>query len=82
MGPSRTRPVASGGDDEPRRIPGRGAKRFVVESWGELRKVDWPSQSQVIQGTAVVLIACIVVGLYLWLADQAFRRLVEDVLLK
>ena len=34
-----------------------GFRRFFVESWGELRKVEWPSQSHVIQGTVVVLIA-------------------------
>jgi preprotein translocase subunit SecE len=56
--------------------------RFVGESIAELRKVEWPSQKQVIQGTTVVLIACIVVGFYLWGADQVFKRLVEHVLLR
>src|SRR5581483_4080970 len=46
--------------DEPRR---RG--NFVMESWAELKKVEWPGQNQVIQGTVVVLIACLVVGTYL-----------------
>jgi len=59
-----------------------GFKRFVVESWGELRKVEWPSQSHVIQGTVVVLIACVIIGTYIWVADLAFRRLVQDVLLR
>ena len=35
---------------------------FVQESWAELKKVEWPNQNQVIQGTVVVLIACMVVG--------------------
>src|SRR6266496_3587854 len=60
----------------------RGFRRFLVESWGELRKVEWPSQSHVIQGTVVVLIACIIVGTYLWLADVASKHLVENILLK
>jgi preprotein translocase subunit SecE len=34
-----------------------------------------------IQGTAVVLIACAVVGTYLWLADLVFKRLVQHVFL-
>ena len=55
--------------------------RFIRESWGELQKVEWPNQSQLVQGTIVVLVACIIVGIYLWLADQAFRRLVQHVLL-
>ena len=58
------------------------AYRFIGESIAELRKVEWPSQKQVIQGTTVVLIACIVVGFYLWGADQVFKRLVEHVLLR
>ncbi len=65
-----------------RTLPGGGSKRFISESWGELKKVEWPSQAQVIQGTAVVLIACLIVGVYLWGADQVFKRLVENVLLK
>jgi preprotein translocase SecE subunit len=54
---------------------------FVRESIGELRKVDWPNRSQVIQGTVVVLIACAVVGAFLWGADQALRPFVREVLL-
>jgi preprotein translocase subunit SecE len=61
---------------EPRR---RGA--FVRESWGELQKVEWPKRPQVIQGTVVVLIACAIVGAYLWGADQILRPFVRDILL-
>ena len=64
-----------------RQIPGAGAKRFVGESVGELRKVEWPGQSQVIQGTVVVIIACVIIGTYLYFADQAFSKLVSKVLL-
>jgi preprotein translocase subunit SecE len=61
-----------------------GRKRFVFvsESWAELKKVDWPGQQQLIQGTAVVLIACLVTGVYLFAADEVFRRLVQHVLLR
>jgi preprotein translocase subunit SecE len=64
-----------------RRAPGGGGRRFIEESWGELRKVEWPGQRQVMQGTVVVLIACAIVGAYLWVADLALERLVENVLL-
>jgi len=63
-----------------RRLP-RQRGRFVKESWGELQKVDWPGRSQVVQGTIVVLIACTIVGLYLYGADQALRPLVRNLLL-
>jgi preprotein translocase SecE subunit len=46
-----------------------------------LKKVDWPGQQQLVQGTAVVLIACLVTGVYLFLADELFRRFVQHVLL-
>jgi preprotein translocase subunit SecE len=58
-----------------------GRFRFIRESWGELHKVEWPTQNQLIQGTVVVLVACVIVGVYLWGADQVFRRLVQQVFL-
>jgi preprotein translocase subunit SecE len=65
-----------------RRVRGGGFKRFVSESWAELNKVEWPTQNQVIQGTIVVIIACAIVGAYLWLADLAFKPFVRDILLR
>jgi preprotein translocase subunit SecE len=59
-----------------------GVRRFMAESWGELQKVEWPTQNQLIQGVVVVLIACLVVGVFLWGADLVFKRLVENVLLR
>jgi preprotein translocase subunit SecE len=73
--------VASAEPAVEHRLPGSKIQRFIGESIAELKKVEWPSQQQLIQGTAVVLIACIIVGTYLWLADLAFKRLVQNVLL-
>jgi preprotein translocase subunit SecE len=63
------------------RLPGSGIRRFIGESAAELKKVEWPGQQQLIQGVAVVLIACVIVGTYLWLSDLAFKRLVQNVFL-
>ncbi len=63
-----------------RREP-RSRGRFVKESWGELKKVEWPGRAQVIQGTIVVIIACAIVGTYLYGADQLFKPFVRNVLL-
>jgi preprotein translocase SecE subunit len=60
---------------------GGATGNFVRESIGELRKVEWPGQNQVIQGTAVVIIACVIIGTYLYFADQVFSRFVSKVLL-
>jgi preprotein translocase subunit SecE len=55
--------------------------QFIRESAAELRKVDWPSRAQTLQGVVVVIIACAIVGAYLWGLDQIFRPLVDRVLL-
>jgi preprotein translocase subunit SecE len=65
----------------PRERGGNGFIRFVRESWAELKKVEWPTQPQLVQGVAVVIIACVIVGTYLWVADLAFKRLVQNVFL-
>jgi preprotein translocase SecE subunit len=54
---------------------------FVQESWAELKKVEWPGQNQVIQGTVVVLVACLVVGTYLYLNDIVWKHVVSKVFL-
>ena len=66
---------------EPRTAPGGSVRRFISESWGELKKVEWPTQIQLIQGVVVVLVACVIVGVFLYAADQIFRRLVQDILI-
>jgi preprotein translocase subunit SecE len=58
----------------------RERRSFFVESWGELKKVEWPGQSQVIQATVVVLIACIVVGIYLYLNDTLWKPVVQKII--
>jgi preprotein translocase SecE subunit len=89
--PVRPRPTASG-DSEPsrrperaregRRVPGSGTIHFIRESWGELQKVEWPKQRAVVSGTAVVLVACAIVGTYLYLNDRLWQYVVQHVLLR
>ena len=59
-----------------------GPRRFIAECWGELKKVEWPTQSHVIQGTLVVLVACIIVGTYIWICDIVSKNLVQDIFLR
>jgi preprotein translocase subunit SecE len=82
--PQAPAPVLAGGSSPEATIvhpTGRRRGGFIRESWAELNKVDWPTRSQTIQGTIVVLIACIVVGAYLWGLDQVIQPFVRDVLL-
>jgi preprotein translocase subunit SecE len=64
-----------------RRGGGGGSRRFIAECWAELKKVDWPNQRQVLTGTVVVLIACAIVGFYIYAADLVIQPFVERILL-
>ena len=77
---SGPRPVPAG-PEQPAHVEHARRGGFIRESIAELRKVEWPNRSQVIQGTVVVLIACAIVGAFLWGADQVLRPFVRDVLL-
>ena len=86
------RPSVEGGDAvvptvsheiaQPRRGLIFGTIGFIRESWAELKKVDWPKRPQVVQGTVVVLVACLIIGVYLYGADRAIQPFVRDVLLR
>jgi preprotein translocase SecE subunit len=77
--PAVGRPGGSGGSTPHAEERRKG--NFVQESWAELKKVEWPGQNQVIQGTVVVLIACLVVGSYLYLNDIVWKHVVSKVFL-
>jgi preprotein translocase subunit SecE len=83
----RPRPATAGGvPAEPLETPVAHRERrrrgtFIRECIAELRKVEWPGRGQVVQGTIVVIIACAIVGAYLYGADQVLRRVVQDVFL-
>ena len=80
--PRPAAPRAAGGEAQAGGgTPSRGLWRFLNESVAELKKVEWPGQNQVIQGTVVVLIACMIVGTFLWLNDQIWQEVVKKVLL-
>jgi preprotein translocase subunit SecE len=72
--------VRSGGSGGGTQVEERRRGNFVRESWAELKKVEWPNQNQVIQGTVVVLIACMVVGSYLYLNDIVWKHVVAKII--
>ncbi len=59
-----------------------GLRTFTGESYGELKKVEWPGRRQLFSATVAVIIAVAVVGVYLYAADAVLSRLVRDVLLR
>jgi preprotein translocase subunit SecE len=72
------RPGGPGGSSQ---VEQRRRGHFLAESLAELKKVEWPGQNQVIQGTVVVLIACFVVGAYLYANDIVWKHVVSKVFL-
>ena len=56
---------------------GQGIARMYREIRAELKKVIWPSRTQLINNTTTVLIFCLVVGVIIWLADSGFTKLAE-----
>jgi preprotein translocase subunit SecE len=78
---AQVRPAAQPQSTQTGRREPRERGRFVKEAWAELKKVEWPGRSQVMQGTIVVIIACVIVGVYLYAADQLFKPLVRNLLL-
>ena len=72
--PSAERQAAGG-----RGFPGL---RFLQEALAELKKVEWPTQQKVVSGTAVVIVASLLVGVYLYANDRVWSYLVQHVLLR
>jgi len=81
-GAAKPSPAPSARPEEHRRRPGGGFWRFLTECVGELRKVEWPTQNHTIQATIVVLVACIVMGVFIWVADIVSKHIVQDLLLR
>lgn len=54
-----------------------GARRFLRESWGELRKVQWPTGQQVAAGTLVVGVVTAFFAAYISIVDQIAVQLVK-----
>jgi preprotein translocase subunit SecE len=55
-------------------------KNFLHEVVVETKKVSWPSRDEVIATTVVVIAASFVFGIFLYVCDLAFFRLVDWVI--
>jgi preprotein translocase subunit SecE len=60
--------------DEPRGLPMNKMIRFFKESYGELKKVTWPSREEVAASTRVVLVSVILIALALGVVDFLIFR--------
>lgn len=54
---------------------------FFVEAKGELMKVNWPSQKDLVRYTVLVVVISLAVAIFLGALDTLFSYLVEKFLL-
>ncbi len=52
-------------------------KEFFRETKSEMKKVSWPARHEVIGTSAVVLGMVVFFGIYLWLCDLAFYKVID-----
>ena len=57
----------------------RRGSRFLSEVIAELRKVSWPTRTQLMQSTAVVLVVVAIVAAYLAALDAVFSRMIDAI---
>jgi len=57
----------------------RRGSRFLQEVIAELKKVSWPTRTQLLQSTAVVLAVVAIVAVYLAALDAVFERLIDAI---
>lgn len=50
-------------------VPGQEFRAFALDSWGEARRVVWPSAKETRTTTLVVFGLVVVMGAFLWLVD-------------
>ena len=55
-------------------------RRYLTESWAELKKVAWPTRETVIRLTLLVIAVSIAVAIYIFVLDRIFNTLVDQVI--
>ena len=59
--------------------PFRSVRIFAVELWHELLKASWPTKSELKDSTIVVIVACLLLGLFTSISDFALVNVVDVV---
>lgn len=59
---------------------GKRIVRLAKEVRNELKKVIWPTRDQLVNNTISVLIACVLIGIIIWIADALLRFIVVKTL--
>lgn len=54
---------------------GQRAGRFFREVRMEMKKVIWPTKQQLVNNTLTVFMACLIIGVVIWVADIGLGEL-------
>ncbi|MCT4563706.1 MAG: preprotein translocase subunit SecE [Maledivibacter sp.] len=54
-----------------------GARKYFKSVRAELKKVSWPNKKELQSYTMVVLVACGLAALGIWLADSIFGQVIK-----
>ena len=61
--------------------PKKSRFAFVLDIISELRKVVWPTRQEAVRLTIMVIVVCVVVGIFLGAIDFGFSQLITKVFL-
>ncbi len=50
---------------------------FVKDSWGELKRVTWPTKDDVVATTIAVLVLTVIFSFFIYLSDKLLSTVVE-----
>lgn len=62
---------------KPKRSFFKETVRFFQSTWAELKRVHWPSRSEIVVYTAVVIGSVVALALLIWMVDSALSWLLE-----
>ena len=62
-------------------VPGQEFFAFSRESWGETKKVVWPTRKETTQTTAAVFAFVFVMAVFLWITDKSLEWVLYDLIL-
>ena len=55
-------------------------RRYLTESWAELKKVAWPTRETVVRLTILVVVVSLLIGIYIFVLDRIFNTVLDQVL--
>jgi preprotein translocase subunit SecE len=61
--------------------PGQRFFAFAKDSWGETRRVVWPSRKETTQVTLIVFAFVLAMAVFLWLVDKTLEWTLYDLVL-